>query len=330
MKLFRRGNTLSGPQELLEEVDRLDASNRAKRDVELERRILRLRHRAGIGLVADPDAAPRHADPDHASLGDRGVPPEARQDELTAGLLRAAILSHGCLLVRGLLDRDRAEAFASEIDTSFKAREGTLPGGPPSGLYEEFVPDPPYEPPIERPWIADTGGLLAADSPKLMFEMLDAFERAGLRELIAEYLGERSTISLQKCTLRKAEPTVSGLWHQDGAFLGEVRSLNVWLSLSRCGDLAPGLDIVPRRLELVETGTDGAFSNSVAPRMVEQVAGEGGIVRPIFEPGDALIFDDLFLHSTASEPEMPNPRYAVESWFFGPAGFPDEYTPFAF
>jgi len=31
----------------------------------------------------------------------------------------------------------------------------------------------------------------------------------------------------------KAQPAVSGQWHQDGKFMGPVRSLNLWLSLSR-------------------------------------------------------------------------------------------------
>ena len=50
---------------------------------------------------------------------------------------------------------------------------------------------------------------------------------------------------------------MGGAWHQDGAFMGDVRALNLWLSLSRCGDESPGLDIVPRRLDdLVATTTE--------------------------------------------------------------------------
>ena len=55
-----------------------------------------------------------------------------------------------------------------------------------------------------------------------------------------------------------------------------------------------------------------------------------GIQRPIFEPGDALLFDELFLHQTAADPSMPNNRFAIESWFFGPSHYPDEYVPIAF
>ena len=50
---------------------------------------------------------------------------------------------------------------------------------------------------------------------------------------------------------------------------------------------------------------------------------------PIFEPGDALFFDELFLHQTGSDPAMPKPRYALESWFFGASRFPSAYAPIA-
>jgi hypothetical protein len=67
----------------------------------------------------------------------------------------------------------------------------------------------------------------------------------------------------------------------------------------------------------------------VSQRMAEEAAGDTPILRPIFEPGDALLFDELFLHKTASEPEMRNPRYAIENWFFGASAFPPDYAPLA-
>ena len=180
-------------------------------------------------------------------------------------------------------------------------------------------------------WVKEGGGLLAPDSPLLTFEMLEMFRTAGLPELVGAYLGERPLISLQKTTLRKAEPQVPGAWHQDGAFMGEVRALNLWLSLSRCGDESPGLDLVPRRLEhIVTTATDEAVLDyQVSQAKAEEAAGDKPITRPIFEPGDALFFDELFLHQTGSDPSMPKPRFAIESWFFGGSAFPGEYGPLA-
>ena len=150
-------------------------------------------------------------------------------------------------------------------------------------------------------------------------------------ELVDGYLGEPGLISMHKTTLRKATPSVPGAWHQDGIVHGDVRSLNLWLSLSRCGDVAPGLDLVPRRLEDIVADGDrrGDARDPGLPGEGRGGRRRAGIVRPIFEPGDALFFDELFLHQTASDPSMPNPRYAIESWFFGGSAFPGDYAPLA-
>ena len=317
-------------EELRAEIGRLCEENRRRRDAETERRLLQLRHEAGIRLLGAADS-PEHPAPDFDRLPEADGLPDIAAADLTPGLLRAGILRDGSLLVRGLVPREEASAFANEIDRSFAERDRHDNGGSADdGYYDEFEPDERFSAPMSRPWIKEGGGVLAVDSPKLGFEMLEMFERAGLPRLVREYLGEPAAISAQKTTLRKAEPQVGGAWHQDGAFMGEVRALNLWLSLSRCGDESPGLDVVPRRLDdLVAAGTEGTFlSYQVSQQNAEDAAGDTPIVRPIFEPGDALFFDELCLHQTGSDPAMPNPRFAIESWFFGGSAFPD-YAPLA-
>ena len=258
--------------------------------------------------------------------------PEIAASELTPGLLRAGILRDGCLLVRGLVPREPALELARRIDRAFGERERHDAGRRiAEGFYEEFRPHSRYGDVVGRTWIQQGGGLLAADAPMLSFEMMEMFRAARLRELVSGYLGEPALISVHKTTLRKADPSVPGAWHQDGFFMGEVRSLNLWLSLSRCGDEAPGLDIVPRRLEnYVATATDEAVLDyTISQQKVNETAGDTPVIRPIFEPGDALFFDELFLHQTGSDPSMPKPRYAIENWFFGGSGFPGEYAPIA-
>ncbi|MGH2985382.1 MAG: hypothetical protein ACRDLO_01685, partial [Solirubrobacterales bacterium] len=328
----------AGAEQLIREIGALSEANHANRDPETERRILSLRHEAAARAANEAAGGrePQYAAPAYDRLPNGSAVPEIASGELTAELLRAAILRSGCLLVRGLFDARDAEDLVEEIDRAFEARDTGGAGGQPApAYYEEFVPEPPYML-MEREWVADAGGIWAADSPRAMFAMLEAFERAGLTRVATDYLGERPAISVQKCTLRKVEPDIFGevpvsAWHQDGAFLGDVRALNVWLSLSRCGDVAPGLDLVPRRLEeIVPTGTEGAvFDWSVSQTVAEQAAGDAAIARPIFDPGDVLLFDELFLHSTAAGPEMTNRRYAIESWFFGPSAFPEGYVPLA-
>jgi hypothetical protein len=312
------------------EIHRLSQAARANPDRDTERRLLRLRHLAGI-RVLDAGTGGDYAEPAFERLpaGDRL--PEIAAADLTPGLVRAGILRDGCLLVRGLVDRDEALAFGAQIDRAFAERERHEAGEPAApGYYEEFVAHERYAD-IYRPWIKAGGGVLAADSPMLSFEMMELFAKAGLPRLVEGYLGEPALISVHKTTLRKADPSVPGAWHQDGAFMGDVRSLNLWLSLSRCGDESPGLDIVPRRLDrLVTTQTDEAFLDiQVSQKKAEEAAGDKPIMRPIFEPGDALFFDELFLHKTASDPSMPRPRFAIENWFFGGSAFPGEYAPVA-
>ena len=310
--------------ELLAEIARLTEANRARRDRATERELLRLRHAAGV-LRLDAGGDADYPEPDFASLPSGGLP-ELAPAAVTPELLRAGILRDGCLLVRGLVERGAALALAGQIDRAFAERERARPA---AGYYEEFEPDARFEVASVRPWIRDGGGVLATDSPLVTFELLELFESAGIARLVAGYLGEPPLISVHKTTLRKAEPAVGGAWHQDGAFMGDVRSLNLWLSLSRCGDEAPGLDIVPRRLDRVVIEHGAMLDRELTRRRAEEAAGEAGIVRPIFEPGDALFFDELFLHQTASDPAMPKPRFAVESWFFGGSAFPADYAPIA-
>lgn len=291
---------------------------------------LELRHRAGLAAVDSATTPAARPEPDFAALPDADGLPEFTAADVAPGLLRAGILRHGCLLIRQLVPRADAIRFAEQIDRAYAERERHDAGERfDDGYYSEFVPDPRHTGPIARGWIKQGGGLLAADSPLLSSEMRQLLNRAGLPALVQAYLGEPPLVALEKTTLRKADPSVPGAWHQDGKFMGDVNALNLWLSLSRCGDLAPGLDVVPRRLErYAATATDDAmFDNMVSQRMAEQEAGDAGILRPIFEPGDALLFDELFLHKTGSEPDMSRPRFAIENWFFGASGFPADYVP---
>ena len=332
---FRRKNggstALADRSELQDEIERLSASNRDERDLDSERQLLWLRHLAGMHALEEAGTAD-FAAPDNGGLPTAEGLPEFTRADVTPGVLRAAILRDGCVLVRGLIDREAALHFADGIDRAFAERERIQAGdAAPGAYYSEFEPHPDSKAEFGRLWIQEGGGVLAADSPTVAFEMLELFRAADLGPLVDGYLGEAGLISAHKTTLRKAAPTVAGAWHQDGAFMGPVRSLNLWLALSRCGDVAPGLDLVPRRLDhLVASQTDEAVLDfQVSQAKAEEAAGDKAILRPIFEPGDALFFDEMFLHQTASDPSMPNPRFALESWFFGSSAFPVDYAPVA-
>jgi hypothetical protein len=322
----------AGDGALVAEIERLSELNRSSPSVAQERMLLHLRNLLGIRLLERAADDPGFPEPDYAALPNGSPLPEIERGELTPALLRAGILRHGCVLVRGLIDRGRAVEIARQIDRSFKERaRHDADRSFNDRFYVPFEHDPRRGVRLLREWIKEGGGVLAVDSPLLSFEMGELFREAGLAELVEGYLREAPLLAGDKMTLRRAEPSISGAWHQDGKFMGEVKALNVWVALSRCGDDAPGLDLVPRRLEQhVATETDDAvMTNQVSQRMAEEAAEELPILRPVFEPGDALLFDELFLHKTASDPRMRRPRYAVESWFFGATGFPENYVPLA-
>jgi hypothetical protein len=105
----------------------------------------------------------------------------------------------GCLLVRGLVPREAALHLASEIDRAFAERERRDAGHAAApGYYEEFPPQARYGDVVGRGWIEQGGGLLAADAPKLNFEMMELFGAARLRSIVSDYLGEPALISVQR------------------------------------------------------------------------------------------------------------------------------------
>jgi hypothetical protein len=318
-----------------EAVEMLMEANRRHRDPELERVLVSTRHAALVDAEPGPglDTWPREL-PD--PFPDVTGPPAIELAELNGEVLGGAIVNHGCLIVRGLASREEADDLSRSIDRAFDACDARNSGTPLEETAPWFVPfNPRPEYPLtvgERWWVRNGGGVWTADSPRLMFEVLDLLERKGLREALTDYLGERPGLSVKKCTLRRVPVDTGTDWHQDGAFLGPgIRTVNVWLALTDCGEDAPGLDLVPRRLDLVETGTEGAqFDWSVGPGVVERVAGDAGVVRPLFRAGDALLFDERHLHRTGVSPGMTIERYAIETWFFAPSHYPHPQIPIAF
>lgn len=316
-------------------IERLTAENRRTASGAIERRLVELRH---AGFAALPPAhraspwPPALADPFPATTG----VPEIGAARLTSAVLGGALLHHGSLLVRGLVDAGRAALLREDIDRAFAAYDATCAGtaGP-----EDTRWFTPFEPrygstfsAVERQWMRGNGGVLLADSPRALFDMTETWAAIGMGALLEGYLGEWPALSFKKCTLRRAPADVPTEWHQDGAFLGvDTRTVNVWLACSPCGVDAPGLDVVPRRLDgIVRTGTpDAKWDWSVGPEEAARIAG-GQVARPVFAPGDALLFDQLTLHRTGVGPGMTRARYAIENWFFAPSTYPTDQIPILF
>jgi hypothetical protein len=325
---------LADDGQVLEAIRRLTHANRMQRDPRIEERLVTLRHDAFTSLPRQPTT-----DPPAEVLAEEPDGPLAPTDphDLTVAALRRGLAQHGCVLVRGLIPTRRAEALAWGIDQALDAFDGCVaaPGRQAAPWYVPFSPRMgEYRVGGRRGWVRASGALWTADSPRMLFELLQVVDETGIGALVEDYLGERPALSANKCTLRRVPVDTNTNWHQDGAFLGpDVRTLNLWLALSPCGTDAPGLDIVPRRLdEVLPTGTDGAlFDWSVSPTLVAEMAnGHATVVRPSFSPGDALLFDHLFLHRTGVDPGMTRERWAIETWFFAPSTYPEGQIPLAY
>ncbi len=307
---------------LVDAIRVLTEANRVRRDPAIEQRLVELRFEA-FARATPPPATPPWPDTVEDLFPGELVPVIDRAD-LTVENLRSALFNHGSLHVRGLLDPPQVEQLHAGVDRSMEAYDAHLSGTTDPELDGWFV-ETPECPEADRSWKRKAGAVLAVDSPPALFDLIEIFDQTGISKLAADHFGEDPTLLGLKTTLRKvpARSWRPGDWHQDGSFMGtDIRSLNVWLALTHCGDDAPGLDVVGRRIDhLAQSGTDGAGATwSVGVAVAEQ-EGAGAIVRPIFEPGDALLFDHLLLHRTAIEAEMQHDRYAVETWLFAPSTY---------
>jgi Phytanoyl-CoA dioxygenase (PhyH) len=313
-------------------LDALDLLRRVRPDRhdppgELDRRLTALRYEA-FGELSGGSVA-QWPTPSDSMQAIPGTLAEVEPGDLTAGVVRRALLGCGGLVVRGLV-ADHVDRLVPGIDAALAAREGSSVGRDEGSWYHPLALERSQAQSLGRHWVAGSGGVLACDSPRFVNDLLELYEQIGLGEVITAYLGERPVLSANKCTLRHVPLTSGTDWHQDGAFLGSgIRALNVWVALTDCGVDAPGLDVVPLRLDQVlPTGTGGAtFDWSVGPAVVESLADRAPVVRPAFRAGDAMLFDDLFLHRTALDGSMIKRRYAIEAWFFAPSAYPSGQVP---
>jgi hypothetical protein len=321
-----RADALAEAGRATEAVDLLAAANRLHPDPAFEARLVELRYQAALtGPSAEGRAEWPPLAPDPAP-GLVGGLPEIEAADLDAEVVVGALVHHGALIVRGLVDDETVERC---IEVTTKAESARLADAGDDRWYRPFPHVSKMQPAL-RKVVAEDGGTWLADSPAATATMLDVLDGAGVIGVAADYFGERPHFSLQKSTLRRYRPLrPEAGWHQDGSFLGPgVRTLNAWLAFSQCGidEPRPGLEVVPQRVpEVLEVGS--WFSpHAVHPDLVAEVATTGTIV-PDCAPGDGMLFDELFLHRSYLTPHMTEDRFALECWFFAPSHPSPEYVP---
>ncbi len=325
-------DTLAGAEELVmagrlvDAVDLLASANHSDPDPAIALRLIELRRDAARDYAAGPGRSPwppAYEDPWPELVG---ALPELAAADVDVDRLGGAVAHHGALIVRGLFDAARVARSIEIVHRVQAARDRRVDGLP------RTDEDASWYRPVEtgkkmqealRDMVAGQGGTWLGDSPVGSAAVLDELTETGVVELITSHLGERPFFSLQKSTLRRSAPVLKLVaWHQDGSFLDpDVRTMNTWVALSPCGGSypSPGLEVVPRRLPDV-LPVDGELTpHSVAPSLVAEVAADTPTICPEFAPGDALLFDERFLHRTHLSAEMTEDRYALECWFFAPS-----------
>lgn len=309
-------------------IELLTAANRKGRRREFDKMLLTLRSEGALASdwTAEPTEWPSQvAD----QFGGEGIP-EVAVDALSASSIRSGILNHGSLIVRQMITSSQVDLLRNNIDRVLQAYDAVESGSVDpelEGWYDPFDRDTLTERASKR----SKGAVLTVNSPPALFDLLETFEACGLTAVVRDFFGEPPMLLSRKGTLRRVRHDVNvGGWHQDGGFLGEdIRSLNVWIALTDCGVDAPGMDIVAKRLPgIVETGS--GFATWATNPYAAHIVADGHTVRPVFSAGDAIIFDHLCLHRTASAPGMTKTRYAIETWMMAPSSYKDSGVPIIF
>jgi len=306
-------------------------------DAELASELVLLRYEAAMKGRSRSQPVAGDWPPDEPDLFPEcaGIP-EISSAAFTPAALASGIVRHGGLIVRGLLSQEEVDRYTTCVHLAFDARTRHVAGAASQEDAKWYTPFRNWRDRNllggARDFAERGGGVLGADSPAMVHEILKMAESRGVIAAVEAFLDERPAVSVRKTTLRIVPPTTGTSWHQDGAFLGDyVRSVNMWIALSECGDDAPSLDIIPKRFDhIVPTGTEGApFTWTVADTVAERVAREAGveILHGNFAPGDAVFFDHMNLHRTGVRPGMTKDRLAIEWWFFAPSRFPTEQIP---
>src|SRR5437764_13449201 len=120
-------------------------ATRAEPTLDNQRRLLALRHRAGIRMLDEAPSQPRFVEPEVHRLPALQPLPDLEPGAISAGAIRAAILRDGAALVRGLSPSETAIALAEVLDHAYRERQRSQDGGTAAaGYYEEFEHEPQF------------------------------------------------------------------------------------------------------------------------------------------------------------------------------------------
>jgi hypothetical protein len=325
----------------IERLEALEAERRRHESLRLDLELRQARFDAGAALsVGDTSPPPGPWPP---PLPDpcpqvRDRLPVIDSTDADVAAVGGGVVRHGAVVVEGLLgERDVARirdgmerAYAARAAVEAARTAGHDPAEEDQAWYRPFRPTRSTAGQKGKPHL-----IRLVDSPRLLTDVLDTYRRLGVRDLVADYLEEPPVFTANKTVLRYLEVPDTILpsdFHQDGRFMGDdIRALNVWVTLTDCGEDAPTLDVLPRREPRIHpTGRgDNGFDWTLSARQVEEIADGTPITRLHLRAGDAVVFDERLVHRSAFARDMSSMRLAIESWFYAPSTVPEAYQPLA-
>lgn len=285
-------------------INQLTAENRKRRSAELESQLVEIRHCAANTILAEAKERPIARVGSDVFAGCTGVP-EIQGHQLNAETLAAGVLNHGALLVRELFQPQQVRYLLEQVD--------------------------------RNPVPQNVGALPLGCSPGNLFDLLEVYQQCGLLDAVTDYLDGEALLFAERAKLRHhradRDRYAAIPWHQDVNFFGvKCYAINCWAAVTPCGDTNPGLSVIPRRLEqpLGWQGEQRApldYGKRLPEGMLEALTRDHPIVTPVFQPGDAILFDEMTMHTTAPRKWQAAEQIVAISWFFRASRFPAWGTP---
>jgi hypothetical protein len=217
--------------------------------------------------------------------------PEMHYEELSLDHLASGLQHHGGLVVRGLLrpaEVDELRVFAQ--------------GGPTR---------------------VNDSATASGDADRMVSAFSSIYRQRGILDLIEGYLAEPPLALTHRTLVKRNEPSKGLPWHQDASFYrGQCGSIALWIALTECGRACPSLMLVPRRVErIIDPEQSTVRASAVLGDEVEMLLAGQPAVRPLLEPGDAIVLDEMTVHATGTGWEQPYRDVAI-TWFFAPSRLP--------
>ena len=293
--------------DLAADIERLAAEYRHRPSREHALQLLELRYRRGREMLAQQgnSSSPMTSAPDLFDHG-QGIP-EIQGPTLSGELLASALLNYGALLVRGFFKPGQVQHLLA--------------------YSEENSPESP------------PGHIPLGCSAQVLQGLLEAYRECGLLRTVGEYLGDEAVLFAERAKLRHQrgdrDRYAAIPWHQDVNFFGnQCYAINCWAAITPCGEDNPGLAVIPRRTEQ-RHGWDSEelapldYGKRLSEGDIEALSRDFPVVTPVFEPGDAILFDEMTIHTTRPKPWKRPDQIVAISWFFRAAHFPRWGTPLA-